>query len=257
LHTLGLKRCDVNADDFRSLLLSCPGLKSLYFHCGTEELSQSPTPAAVIELLEPLEATLEVLSLDFDMTRGHCEIWDTDKEDHRLDSLSHMTALRTLDTTAEMWKGVDPDELSSNGYDSELCGATLVESLRLCLRLPPSLSTFIFHHSEEETEPTLAQISDLIRTLPDILPNLAHLCITADDEYYMHQFNRLLVEKAAHLNAGPHPLKTSPGHSKLTSGLDAIVPSHLLPDTKWFGTKYASRFRKPDELHRAMETVSN
>lgn len=251
LQTLDLMHCILKHEDLRSLILHCPGLKSFYLHCGglKQQKTDYPTPVAIIEMLKPLGETLEVLSLN--IVVGDDDIWHSDNVDYRLDSLRHMTALRTLDTCAEMWKGVGPDDLDYQGIDSDR--GQLPDRLRLCHRLPPSLQTLVFHLSYERIGPALAQVSDLIQVRPDLLPNLQTLSIGAYDDYYIHELNRLVFEKATRIQAGPHPLNIRiGGHPETTTVFDTMVRPPHLPHTKWFGNKYSMRYRKPSEHGMAM-----
>jgi hypothetical protein len=127
--------------------------------------------------------------------------------------------------------------------------------MRLCNRLPLSLHTLIFHLSDDDMEPALSQMSHLVQMRPDVLPNLQQICVGTDDEYYIHEFDQMLVESKTRVSAGPHPLKVSVGGGRLATVFDAIPPSQFLPDTKWFGDKYSARWRMPNNMDRALDKM--
>ncbi|KAF2828952.1 hypothetical protein CC86DRAFT_258931, partial [Ophiobolus disseminans] len=207
----------------------------------------------IIELLEPLKDTLAGLSLEVDP--DYYEDGTMEVDEHRLGSLAHMTALQLLDTSAELWKSVDSEDLEWQGFDT-YAGSTLPEDGRLCHRLPPSLHTLIFHLSEEGMEPALSQMNDLVEMRPELFPGLRHLYIATDDDYYIHKFDQMLAEKDSRVKAGTHPLVTSIGGGKLETVFDTILPSRYLPDVKWFGHKYSTRWRKPTQIDLALDKIS-
>jgi hypothetical protein len=106
----------MKTDDLRNLIQACPRLTSFYYHCGSESQGpHNPSPAKMIELLEPLKDSLEALSLELESE--YTEDGSIEVHDGRLDSLAHMTALQILDTSAEMWKYLCADELELEGLD--------------------------------------------------------------------------------------------------------------------------------------------
>jgi hypothetical protein len=251
--TLELKHCCLRLSDLRSLIQACPGLESLYYSVGTvAEGIPGPSPVMMMGILEPLKNKLRALSLD--LPPGY----DEDEEDPSLDSLTHMTALEILDTSAEMWKNiVDEDfELNDFQYDSDGSEGVRVADSRLYTRLPVSLKKLIFHISENGYgfEPAAMHISELIREQPRFLPNLAEVLIEPATETYDEHLQEVIHEENGHLMDGSQQLEVRVGPIPPTI-FDTVVHSKHQPTTKWFGAKYSTRYRKPNEMDRAIKRI--
>lgn len=102
----------------------------------------------------------------------------------------------------------------------------------------------------------MSQLADLVQMRPDLLPNLKYMHIGTDDEYYIHQFDNMLAEKNSRVSSGNIPLEAQVGGGKLATVFDTVLPSRYLPDVKWFGHKYSVRWRKPDQVDRALDKIT-
>jgi hypothetical protein len=212
----------------------------------------------MIELLEPLKDSLEALSLELESE--YTEDGSIEVHDGRLDSLAHMTALQILDTSAEMWKYLCADELELEGLDPDSGGGIPIQGMRLCRRLSPSLHTLIFHLSPDDVEPAFIQMSDLVQMRPDVLPNLEQIAIGTDDKYHTHEFDQMLREMEWRINSGSHLYthlhKVNVGGGRLATVFDAILSYRILPDTRWFGHKYSTRWRQENNMEWAIEKMA-
>jgi hypothetical protein len=252
ISTIELKYCCLRASDLRSLVKACPGLETLYYYVGTVAQGiPGPPPAIVIEILKPLKNQLRALHLD--LPPGY----DENSEDPGIGSLTHMTALEILDTSAEMWKNVVEEDFELNDYDTDSSDALPVANSRLYSRLPVSLRELYFHSSESgfQFEPALTQISELIHMQPKVLPSLAKLVIETTDEIYVESLVETIDEQDWHFDTERRLVEVRIGGVP-TTVLDTLVLSHHLPDTKWFGHKYSIRHRKPNKLDRALEKMA-
>lgn len=247
LGRLVLKYCMLRTVDLSNLIQACSGLKSLFYYKGEYEGGpHNLSPAKVIELLAPLKNSLEELSLDLDV-EWHENI--DSQVTSRISSLSHMTALKILDTTPEMWSCLDTEEMIDLGHDVDADAEELPsDANRLCYRLPRSLESLFFHASEEELEPAMSQMRDLMRMRPHTLPNLKEVIVCSNDRWYETQFDEVLEEvEQSHIDAGLEPLIGDGGcdSCQVDTVFDLMQSSSALPDTKWFINKYSAKFRKP------------
>ncbi|KAF1846507.1 uncharacterized protein K460DRAFT_417571 [Cucurbitaria berberidis CBS 394.84] len=239
VRSLHMELCCLNISDMQNLLLACTGLKLFYYSAGNADVAlRSPSPAKMIELLQPLKDSLEVLSLDLS------PLWYEDYRgggDKRLRSLTHMTALKLLDISAEMWRPVEKnDEVNGDIYPwyEDL---TLHEISDLHLRLPPNLHTLIFHVKRKQLEPKIGQLEDLIQKQPAFLPNLQHLHVGSNKYRYCTEVNNLNRRLEGPLRPESRRLSVGVGTDRLETIFDKVIPSDSIPDTKWFGNKYATR----------------
>ena len=251
IRELDLHNCCLQVSDMKILLQACPQLKGFYYTGGTRETGlYSPSPAKMIELLYPFRDTLQVLSLELDIDEH--ENW-TPMENGLIQSLAHMTALKILDTTPEMWDAVEDTDYELAGLDDT--EAVPPADRRLCFRLPPNLEVLMFHLSEVEEMVSLHQLRDLFRKRAQVLPKLERIYIGARDEEYLQDLDDVIVEEGTHLRGGPQPLMVIGGRGHINSIFHRMVKHRALPDLKWFGNKYAVRHRKPGELELIIKKV--
>ena len=256
LRALCLEHCCLKVDDLRNIISACPSLKSFRYFGGTT--NQGPynlTPAQIIELLEPLKGNLEILSIELE--REDYDSGVAIYENYLLGSLAHMSALRQLETSADMWIHVEANDLGAAGYDFSVDSPLPNDGTRLCYRLPPSIQTLIFHLNEVDTEPALSQISDLVKMRPDVLPNLQKLYIATEDTSYADEFNQMLVDKSARNTANHSPFDAGVGARILSTVFGTVHAFHLQPDVKWFGDKSSKRWRKPNRVDLALDKTSD
>jgi hypothetical protein len=249
MRTLELKHCCLTASDLRGLIAACPRLESFCYHVGTmAEGTPGPSPAPVIEILEPLKDTLKELYLDVPI------VFDDDRKVPEIGSLKHMNALEILDTAAAMWTWVTNPEFELYEYDSDDSDADSVTDRCLYSRLPTTLQKLIFHETEDghDLEPALNHITDLIRMQPEVLPKLLEIVIETSNEEYIEDLNDTItiVQKAEDREV----VKVNFGRSP-ASVFDSVLPSAELPDTKWFGNKYSIRYRKPGKIGQATKKI--
>lgn len=131
--------CAILKSDMQTLILACPKLRSLLYWTGSEETGPSNfTAAELTEVLDPMKDTLEELQAEI---RPY---WDEFGENEgRIDTMSHFTALKTLDTTPEMWWNLLADDFEGN---FGLVGLRpITDEQRFASRLPSSLQTLRLH----------------------------------------------------------------------------------------------------------------
>lgn len=245
--SLVLQQSCVKSSDLRNLLQACAGLRSFcYYHGNDGQGPYSPSPAEMLVLLEPFKDTLERLTLGLDLF----EVEHLDVE-ARFGSFAHMKALQFLDTSAEMWKDLEDEDL----YDPYVEDEVPNDSTRLSSRLPSSLHTLIFHSSGEQIEPSLMQIRDVLLMRPHVLPNLQELYVATENEEYTEDLSDILADMKPFIETGPQPLNIEVGSGSFMTVFDTVLLSHYLPDTKWFGKKYSARYRKPNDVDRALERI--
>lgn len=99
---LDLSGSSLRVRDLEGLLRACPDLQTFICSSITEQAQdvRNLSPGKMIELLEPLKDTLKILSLDLDIT-NYENLNPTEPD--LIDSRTHFSALRILDTTPEMW----------------------------------------------------------------------------------------------------------------------------------------------------------
>jgi hypothetical protein len=246
--SLVLQHCCLKASDLQGLFQACPGLKSFcYYHGDEQQGLQSPSPAEMLVLLEPFRNTLERLTLELELFNVEGMLDD----EARFGSFAHMKALQFLDTSAEMWRALEDEDLYDPYEEDEVPN----ESTRLSRRLPSSLHTLAFHQSVEQVEPAILQIKDLIQMRNYVLPNLQELYIATENEEYIEDFSDVLRDWDTVIKGGPHPLNIELGPSMVMTVFDHMLPSRSLPDTKWFGNKYSTRFRKPNKMDLALKKM--
>lgn len=246
LITLELKSCCLKIDDLQTLIQACPGLKSFYYYNGDDAQGPyGPSPAEMIRILEPLKDSLEELWLDLDTLDADLD------DDFRICSLTHFTALKTLDTSADMWEMVEDLDVLDPYRDED----TIEDNYRLCYRLPKNLQQLIFHLSVEQAEPSIGQIVDLVQMRHIMLPNLQRLCIATEDDEFREELNESLLEDINTTAAEPQPFELTFDDSVLVTVFDTVLASRHQPDTRWFGNKYSVRNRKPTKLDRALEKM--
>lgn len=243
---LVLKDCMFRTVDFGNLIQACTRLKSLFYYKGEfEDGPHNPSPATVIDLLEPLKDTLEELFLDLDgALHEQAEFQHT----HLIKSLSHMTTLKILDTHAEMWEDVDADELMDEGFGVDADAELPSDASRLSSRLPKSLELLIFHLDDVEVEPALSQIADVVRKRPQALPKLEQIIIGTEDPFYAGALDEILFEvEDSHAEAGLPPMQVGVEGGRIGTTFDLVRDTPTLPVTKWFTDKqkYSIRYRKP------------
>ncbi|KAH7395268.1 hypothetical protein DE146DRAFT_595527, partial [Phaeosphaeria sp. MPI-PUGE-AT-0046c] len=187
----------------------------------------------MIKLLLPLGNSLEELYLDLDI-RWH-ENTEQD-ESPGITSLSHMTALKVLDTTAEMWSCLDKYEMTDEGYDVDADSDELPsDDIRLCYRLPRSLEILLFHQSEDAPEPAINQIRDLMQMRPQLLPNLKHIMFGTEDTWSESALDEFIFETAKlHVDAGLEPLQAWVSGDRFDTVFDHVQSSSTLPGIRWF-----------------------
>ncbi|KAF3052579.1 hypothetical protein E8E11_008769 [Didymella keratinophila] len=168
--------CAILKSDMRTLILAFPKLKSLLYWTVSKRTGPSHfTAAELIEVLDPVKDTLEELQAEIH------PCWDEsfDNEGH-IDTMSHFTALNTLDTTPEMWWNLSAKVFESN---FGLVGLRLVtDEQRFASQLPPFLQTLRLHIASTTKTgifdmryliaQTLGQILDIILRAPQLLRNL-------------------------------------------------------------------------------------
>lgn len=257
LTTLQLKRCCLEINDLQTLTQACPGLKSFYYYNGGyAQGSYRLSPAEMIRILEPLKNSLEELWLELDTPNENLDV------DFRIRSLTHFTALKTLDTSAYMWDTVEEWDMVGEvdavyPYNWKY---TIKYNDRLCYRLPRTLQQLIFHLSAEKAEPSISQIVDLVEMRHTMLSNLTYLCIATEDEEFREELDESLPEDMSEslpedisaMATEPQPFELTFVGSVLMTVFDTVLASHHQPDTRWYGNKYSVRFRKPAKLDRAL-----
>ncbi|KAL6710349.1 hypothetical protein ACN47E_009295 [Coniothyrium glycines] len=251
LRYLDLQDCCLKVADLGALLQACRGLTT-FMYSGKIHDSEwsSPSPAKMVELLHPFRNTLEVLSLEIDIDTY--EGWDLFQPE-LIDSLAHMTALKILDTTPEMWDAVETNDFeltTENEDDAD------VQQRRLCYRLPPNVHTIMFHMSDVQEMMSLTQLSDLIRMRAELLPDLQFLYIGTPDEEYTEEIEELLRIMDDVRIEGKQALNVSTGHGTISSVFHKLHRPHDVPETKWCGDKYAVRRRKPGIVQRTMADIA-
>ncbi|KAH5277195.1 hypothetical protein HBI70_095320 [Parastagonospora nodorum] len=246
LTTLQLKSCCLKINDLQTLIQACPELKSFYYYSGEDAQGPyGPSPAGMIRILEPLKDSLEELWLNLDTLDADLD------DDFRIRSLTHFTALKTLDTSADMWEMVEDLDVLDPYRDED----TIEDSYRLCYRLPKNLQQLIFHLSAEQAEPSIGQIVDLVQMRHTMLPNLQHLCIATEDEEFHEELDESLSEDLNDMTAEPQPFEMTFDDDILVTVFDTVLPSRHQPDTRWYGNKYSVRYRKPTKLDRALDKI--
>jgi hypothetical protein len=249
LKRIELENCCLQTSDLRTFLTACTSVRHFLYTSGNRQVGPwSPSPARIINLLEPFRDTLEWLILDLDV--HHYEDRDENQSD-LIQSLAHMTALKVLVTTPEMWHGVQVPDGSLVDYD------TGSEERRLAFRVPPNVETLVFGLSEAERVISLSQLSDLIimRTLR--LPSLATLCVGGVELEYLAELEQLLLSLKPSLRNVFPTLQVRVGPEYVRSVFDSMPYSQNTPDTKWVNGKYVTVLSKLSMFLRAYERIRN
>lgn len=247
LKNLRLESCYLESSDIQALLQACPSLKSFFYTSGfiPHARMRIPSPAKMVELLKPFENKLENLHLDLDINQYEDE-HEVDPE--LIQSLAHMTALKLLCTTTDNWY-IMGEEVNFQSQADDL-----PTEHHLCSQLPPQLEIlWIFLSNEDQA---IDQIRDLIRTRSEILPKLSDLVIGGINEDNLEEIEELVDDEREYLNAGPQPLSVSFAAGTFQEILHIVVQPDQIPETKWFGHKYAARHRKPIQVDRMLELVA-
>ena len=254
LKMLELRFCALKTSDLQILLEACPKLKTLRYISGDQHVgSSNPSPAKVIELLQPFQSTLEELWLNLDVERYENK---NHKPADLILSMSHMTALKRLSTTPEMWHVVEADAYN-NVKDVDL-----PYERRLRLRLPPNLEVLNLLLSTNDEVVSGGQLRDLIRNHTKTLPHLTDVYVDTggSQEYYPEYHNRTeqrLFKARIDLAAKSRSLHISTGTSLCASIFDSISESYVQPDLRWFGNKYARRRRRNPAFNQVLHSLND
>jgi hypothetical protein len=220
----------------------------LYTSGSCEVGPGSPSPGRIIKLLEPFRDILEQLILEVNV--HHYEGRDENQFD-LIQSLAHMTALKVLVTTPEMWHDVQDSDRSPAGYD------TGSEERRLAFRVPPNVETLVFGLSEAERVTSPSQLGDLIimRTLS--LPSLTTLYVGGVEPEYLAELEQLLLSLKLSLRNVFPTLQVRVGPDYVRSVFDSMPYSQNTPDIKWANGKYVTVLSKLSMFLRAYERIRN
>jgi hypothetical protein len=247
LEQIELENCCLQEPDLRSLLQGCPLLKSfLYTGRRCEAGSWSPSPAEFVELLRSHETTLHTLILDLDVhPHEH-------KHGHRLPlirSLAHMTGLKVLVTTPEMWHSVavQNDVVKNDNI--------VWDERRLSVRLPPNVETLVFGLSEAEKTTSPDQLSDLVRMRTVMLPSLTTLSVGGIESVYVEEIKRLYLNLEPFMRTGPQELHAEVGPTYVGSVFDTGQCPHDLAEVRWTGQKYVAVPLETSLFARAYERI--
>ena len=208
LTTLHLPNSAITGEEMQKLVSASSRLKRLYYSYNPYLAPGGCTAAELITLLEPFKHTLEELFLDIvHMPISLADLDDENEEDeeqrssdHLIDSLSHFTALRRLDTTADVWRMLD-EMTVANAYEWGPTDVSIAVSDRWCLRLPQHLELLCLHMNEDNAPADPRQLYDLITAQEQVLPELKELWVRVetkeDRTHFMDTFS-MLAEKEEH-----------------------------------------------------------
>lgn len=247
LERVELENCCLRASDLQPLLRSCSGLRNfLYTSRRREAAPFSPSPAEFVELLKPLQNTLEGLILDVEVHRNEGK---TDDKLALIHSLAHMTALKVLVTTPEMWRsGTVEDATTNNHKDGS-------GEQRLSVRIPPNVETLVFGMSEAEKTTSPSQLSDVVRTRTAMLPNLTNLSVGGIDSAYVQAIKQLYLDLDSFASAGPRKLHAEIGPIYVRSVFDATQLSHTGNEVRWTERMYTTSPTEDSLFARAYERI--
>jgi hypothetical protein len=249
LKRIELENCCLQTSDLRTFLTACTSVRHFLYTSGNREVGPwSPSPGRIIKLLEPFRDTLEGLILDLNV--NHYEGRDENQFD-LIPSLAHMTALKVLVTTPEMWHSVQVPDGSLVDYD------TRSEERRLAFRVPPNVETLVFGLSEAERVISPSQLSDLITMRTLRLPSLATLCVGGLEQEYLAELEQLLLNLKSSLRNVFPTLQVRVGPEYVRSVFDRMPYSQNTPDTKWVNGKYVTVPSKFSMFLRAYERIRN
>jgi hypothetical protein len=249
LKRIELENCCLQTSDLRTILTACTSVRHFLYTSGNRGVGPwSPSPGRIIKLLEPFRDTLECLILDLNVHRY--EGRDENQFD-LIQSLAHMTALKVLVTTPEMWHSVQVPDGSLLDYD------TGSEERRLAFRVPPNVETLVFGLSEAEMVISPNQLSDLIAMRTLSLPSLATLCVGGVEQEYLAELEQLLLSLKPSLRNGFPTLQVKVGFEYVRSVFDIMPYSQDTPDTKWVNGKYVTVPSEISIFQRAYERIRN
>jgi len=178
-------------------------------------------------MFEPFKHTLEDLSLDIihmginleDLDNEDVDEEDEEDEeqrssDHLIDSLSHFTTLRRLDTSADIWRMLD--ELTvANAYEWGPTDIQIAGADRWCLRLPPHLEFLRLHQNDRMSSADPRQLYDLITTQEQVLPESKEFLIQVESPedriHFENQFSMFAEEQEPLRLYTDYPLRVEIG----------------------------------------------
>ncbi|KAJ4346708.1 uncharacterized protein N0V89_010640 [Didymosphaeria variabile] len=252
-----IKSC-LRFTDLGCLLNACPNLTSFQFTEDLEAGAYTISPSTVIKLLEPLKDTLQQLILDLTVHEQEFDDDSDDDDDNRdhIDSLAHLTSLKLLSVTPEIWRGVEMEYLRMD-FTLDRFLREVPSRRPLGYRLPPNLETLAFPLSGRGIEMPLCQIRHIICSRAIHLPLLKSLYVNSQDEDYLDDLEDLLEKEAEHIQARPgvEELGISLGCNVMRTAFDTIESHRKLPHLKWFGDKYARRHRKSKKSEEEMSQI--
>jgi hypothetical protein len=234
LTKLEMDNCSLRKVDMQVLLNAATSLRSLLYWTGPRNFTASD----LIELIGPLKDALEELYLEV------MPFWpdreEEDESDGRLSTLSHLTALKVLDTTPEMWECLVDERNNQQPIDDKDL---------LCHRLPPNIERLIFHPPRDLEEfhdgstpdvPDKRQIEDVIFKYSESLPHLQEIFIGSAFAKHGFELEQSLQKHRRNLDGVKLIIGTSgrADPAPTRSVFDGILPSSARPKTQWNGTKY-------------------
>jgi hypothetical protein len=249
LKRIELENCCLQTSDLQTFLTACTSVRHFLYTSGNREVGPwSPSPGRIIKLLEPFRDTLEWLILDLNV--HHFE-GRNENQFNLIQSLAHMTALKVLVTTPEMWHGVQVPDRSLVEYEN---GS---EEQRLAFRVPPNVETLVFGLSEAERVISPSQLTDLVimRTLS--LPSLATLYVGGVEREYLAELEQLLLSLKPSLRNVFPTLQVRVGPEYVRSVFDSMPYSQSTPGIKWVNGKYVTVPSKSSMFLRAYERIRN
>jgi hypothetical protein len=104
LQHIELEQCCLRTEEVQTLLQACTNLKSFPYRSGGDAIGVwNPSPAKIVELLDPFKYVLERLCICINIER--CEGWSNQQQPQRIQSIAHMTALKVVGTSPDIWHG--------------------------------------------------------------------------------------------------------------------------------------------------------
>ena len=243
--------CALLKSDMQTLVLACPQLRSLLYWTGTRETGPENFSAGdLIEVLESVKDTLEELYAEIQ------PYWTDFDQLGRIDSLTHFTALKILDTTPDMWFHLSQDTFST--WQNEV--RALEDDQRICQRLPPSIQILRFHTQEDHHHldisaisdiPDPCQIEDLLLQAPHLLPELKEVFIGSNWAVHARKIKRIVDKLADDLGNLSIEIGVGTSSGGPTQSLwHRFAPSFMLGKVQWQGTQYVTVAAEDTDMYK-------